>query len=166
MEKRYGTQIRQDGLEHIGRNKWELFYGFGKDNSEDETGYNYRQLFDHKPSKEEIKSIIIAQINANTDDAILSGFVWNEMYVWLSSDNQFNYKAAYDMAIQTDGKSLPITFKFGTEKEPVYHTFEDLSSVSDFYQKCLSYVQEQIRVGWEEKDGIDWTIFDGSEKTA
>lgn len=32
MEKRYGAVGRQDGLYKIGRNKWELIYGFGKDN--------------------------------------------------------------------------------------------------------------------------------------
>lgn len=31
MDKIYGASIRQDGLQKVGRNRWDLFYGFGKD---------------------------------------------------------------------------------------------------------------------------------------
>lgn len=34
MEKVYGATSAQNGLYHIGRNKWEVIYGFGKDNQE------------------------------------------------------------------------------------------------------------------------------------
>ena len=30
------------------------------------------------------------------------------MNIWLSSENQFNYKVAYDLALQTNGANLPI----------------------------------------------------------
>lgn len=52
---------------------------------------------------EEIKEAILADINTQTDEKILTGFVWNDKPVWLSSENQFNFKAAYDLAIQTQG---------------------------------------------------------------
>ena len=41
--------------------------------------------------------------NDERDEKIVSGFVWRDMQVWLSSENQFNYKAAYDLAVQTKG---------------------------------------------------------------
>ena len=41
--------------------------------------------------------------NKQTDEKILSGFVWKGMKVWLSAENQFNYKAAFDLAMQTAG---------------------------------------------------------------
>lgn len=159
MEKIYGTTIRQDGLMKVGRKRWELFYGFGKDNDDDEAGYNYRQVFAYKPTLEEIKAIIIGQINKITDEKILSGLVWNDIPIWLSSENQFNYKAAYDLAIQTNGESLPVTFKFGTDSEPVYHTFDTLSEFQKFYITSLAYVQQVLADGWNEKDNIDWNIF-------
>lgn len=29
--------------------------------------------------------------------------------MWLSQENQYDYKAAYDLAFQTDGKTLPVS---------------------------------------------------------
>ena len=36
---------------------------------------------------DDIKEAIFADINAHTDEKILSGFVWNGKPVWLSSEN-------------------------------------------------------------------------------
>ncbi|MBQ4589116.1 MAG: hypothetical protein IJA95_07500 [Bacteroidaceae bacterium] len=94
--------------------------------------------------------------NEKIDKKILEGFVWNDMSVWLSTENQFNYKAAYDLAIQTGGMNLPIKFKFGTTDEPVYHTFETLEELSDFYVKAMAYINTCLEEGWIEKDSINW----------
>lgn len=67
--------------------------------------------FDHKPEDEEIRSTVMAWYNKQTDMAILSGFTYKNMPVWLSSENQFNYKSAYDLAVQAVGGMLPVTFK-------------------------------------------------------
>ena len=64
MEKVYGSPKRQDGLYKVGRNKYELIYGFGKDRDDDKTSWNYRQRFNYRPAIDEIKAIIEAQINA------------------------------------------------------------------------------------------------------
>ena len=156
MEKIYGTTQRQDGLQRIGRNKWMLYYGYYETEG---IAYEYRHTFDHKPSLDEIKEEVIKQINADTDAKILSEFVWRGMPVWLSSENQFNYKAAYDIAVQTEGATLPVRFKFGTDKEAIYHKFETLEELRDFYVNCLSFVQNALDECWEEKEGIDWGVF-------
>lgn len=78
------------------------------------------------------------------------------MSVWLSSENQFNYKAAYDLAVQTGGQNLPIVFKFGATDEPVYHTFSTVEELSDFYLKAMTYINTVLAEGWAEKDAIDW----------
>ena len=57
MKKIYGATERQDGLYKIGRNKWELIYGFGKDSEKAETGYNYRERYSHKPTPDEVKAV-------------------------------------------------------------------------------------------------------------
>lgn len=55
----------------------------------------------------DVKQAIIDDINARTDERIVSGFAWTpegaeeSVSVWLSSENQFNFKAAYDLAVQT-----------------------------------------------------------------
>ena len=74
-------------------------------------------------------------------------------------ENQFNYKAAYDLAVQTNGASLPVTFKFG-DSSPVYHTFNTLEEISDFYTSALSYVNNMLADGWAKKDSLDWSEYE------
>ena len=163
MEKIYGAKERQDGLYSIGRNKWELFYGFGKDNPDDESGYNWRQKFRQKPSLADIRAIIKETINNETDRKILEGFVWKGMPVWLSTENQFNYKAAYDLAVQTNGATLPVRFKFGTDAVPVYYTFESIEDFSNFYTLAMVHINTVLNEGWAEKDLADSMTFGSDE---
>lgn len=160
MEKIYGTSQRQDCLRRTGRTKWVLFYGFGRDDESSETGWEYRHIFDHKPTLPEVKTVIISAINAATDDKILRGFVWRDEPVWLSTENQFNYKAAYDLAVQTNGASLPVKFKFGTDNAPAYHTFDNIDELRDFYSRAVAHVQQALDAGWEEKDNVNWGSFE------
>ena len=157
MQKVYGAKRRHDGLYRIGRNKWELIYGFGKDHEEDETGYNFRHRFNHKPTAKEVKDLLLNHINALTDEKILSGFVWNEKRVWLSKENQFNFKAAYDLIFQCGGALLPIKFKFDEDEDgkPVYHVFNDLSEFTDFITNVFSFISSTLNDGWKEKDALD-----------
>lgn len=116
--------------------------------------------FKHKPTMAEVKDVILGWMNKKIDEKILSGFVWNEMPVWLSTENQFNYKAAYDLAVQTQGASLPVMFKFGDTENPVYHTFTALDDLADFYMLAMAYINEQLAQGWEAKDAIDWSEYE------
>lgn len=140
----------------IGRHKWELIYGYGSDGI---TGWNWRKRFDHLPQIEEIKETIIEQVNRNTDEKILKGLIWKDLSIWLSSENQFNYKAAYDLAVQTQGQSLPVTFKLGTDDEPNYYEFNTLDDLQDFFVATINHIQNAISEGWIEKDTIDWNVF-------
>lgn len=116
--------------------------------------------FTRKVSFNQVKAFILEEINKRVDEAILSGFKWKDMTVWLSSENQFNYKAAYDLAFQTNGASLPTVFKFGTTEEPVYYKFNTLEELTDFYTKALTYINEQLAIGWYKKDAIDWSVYE------
>lgn len=136
---------------------WRVRIGGEKVTENDQEGYEYySEVFYHKPTLDEIKSIIYDHLNDQINQNILSGFVWQDMPVWLSAENQFNYKAAYDLAVQTQGASLPVVFKFGTTEEPVYHTFTDLEEFKDFYTKAMSYINNQLLAGWMKKDSINW----------
>ena len=104
-------------------------------------------------------------MNTDIDRQILSGFVWNNMSVWLSSENQFNYKAAFDLAMQTDGATLPVTFKFGTTEAPVYHEFTTVSELTDFYTAAMAHVNTVLKAGWMEKDSFDWSPYEPNEAT-
>ena len=82
------------------------------------------------------------------------------MPVWLSSENQFNYKAAYDLAVQTSGSNLPVTFKFGDTKNPVYYKFETIEDLQDFYMKAMIHVNSVLSEGWTSKDSIEWEEYE------
>ena len=133
----------------------------------DETYSTWYEIYFYKKphpvvTLDDIKEAILSDINAQTDEKILKGFVWEDKPVWLSSENQFNFKAAYDLAVQTKGKSLPVKFKLGetAEGEPVYHTFEEMSEFTDFYTKAIAFINTCLNEGWERKDSIDWSEYD------
>lgn len=127
---------------------------------EDEGMYSFLEYeFKHKPSVEEIKELITNYYNEQINAKILQGFVWNDTPVWLSTENQFNYKAAYDLAVQTNGASLPVTFKFGTDETPVYYVFTDIAKLQDFYTKAMKFVQDTLAEGWETKDSINYNLY-------
>ena len=143
-------------VEYIGKSSWRIRWNIEK--SENLYSYNEAE-FNRKPSLQEIKNTILASFNEDIDSKILSGFTWNDMQVWLSSENQFNYKTAYDLAVQTNGSSLPVTFKFGSSDNPKYHTFETLEDLSDFYIKAANHVIKTLDEGWKLKDAIDWSNY-------
>lgn len=157
MEKVYGATGRMDQLMLIGLNRWELIYGYGTDGV---SGWTYRQRFTHKPTEEEIRKILIEQINRNVEEKILCGLMWRNMPIWLSTENQMNYKAAYDLAVQTNGESLPVKFKFGTDETPVYYSFVSLDDFYEFHKVWTSFVQHTLEEGWQEKDGLDMRVFE------
>ena len=72
-----------------------------------------------------------------------------------------NFKAAYDIARDTAGASLPIKFKLGEDADgaPVYHTFTKLEPLADFVMKAMSFVVTTLNEGWVKKD-IDYSIFE------
>lgn len=115
--------------------------------------------FNHIPTLSEIKEVITNYYNKLIDQSILSGLVWNGMKVWLSSENQFNYKVAYDLAVQTNGATLPIIFKFGDNDETIYYEFKTLEDLSNFYITSINYVQTVLKEGWNKKDEINWDIY-------
>ena len=132
-----------------------------KSGEEKQEGYDYYEKWiAYKPSIEEVKGIVLDGMNADIDKKILEGFVWKGMAVWLSSENQFNYKAAYDLAMMSQGQNLPSTFKFGTTENPVYHTFETLEDISDFYLSAMTYINQCLAEGWAAKDAVDWSVYE------
>lgn len=142
------------------RVRWDVQANTATDDNSDADGVNYmEEEFLYKPSFSEIKDLITKWFNQSIDNKILSGFTWNNYPVWLSTENQFNYKAAYDLAIQNDGATLPVTFKFGSDDEPVYHEFTTLDDIKDFYIKSVMFVQGVLKQGWTEKDNFDFTPY-------
>ena len=108
-----------------------------------------------------VKEAVYGDINARTDDNILEGFVWNDIKVWLSAENQRNFSEAQRMASAIPS-ILPLTFKLGEteEEEPVYHTFESVEELDGFYVSAFAYINQCLNQGWQEKDAIDWQPYE------
>lgn len=138
------------------KNKWRIRWDVQSSENGNVTFMEHD--FDHRPSGDEVKEVVIAWYNANIDNEIVAGFVWNGLPVWLSGENQFNYKAAYDLAVQ-EPRSLPVTFKFGSEDTPVYHEFSTLEELTDFYTKVMKYIQDTLKSGWQNKDAFDLSLY-------
>ena len=131
----------------------------------DEGHYTWNEVYFYKkqtpnPSLEQVKEAVVRDINEATKQKIIEGFVWNGHKVWLSSENQFNYKSAFDMAVQTGGESLPETFKFGTDEVPDYVTFETVSELRNFWTAARNHIKQSLADGWAFKDGIDWRVYE------
>ncbi len=152
-----GATERNDELVEISTKKYLLIFGYGTD--ADGNGYTFRKYYDHKPTRKELREDIDALVNAQTDSRILTGFVWNGKPVYLSTENQSNFKTAYDIARDTDGANLPIRFKLGEDADgaPIYHTFTKFEPLQDFILKASNFVNDTLNEGWREKDGVDYT---------
>jgi len=107
-----------------------------------------------EPTEEQKLQDRMDAINAETDKNILTGYKYNGLSVWLSQENQFNYKAAYDLAMQTNGATLPVTFKLGTDDNPSYVEFDNLSDFSSFYIGAMQWIQNCLAEGWKKKAAI------------
>ena len=118
--------------------------------------------FSHKPTLNEIKLVVTDWYNEQIDRKILTGFTYEGVPVWLSMENQMNIKAAYDLAVQNGGAGLPVTFKFGTDTEPVYKEFADVETFKGFYLAAVAYVQQCYTAGWREKDAIRWSDYEAA----
>ena len=142
------------------KNKWRVRWDVSTD-TDGVTSY-MEEEFNHRPSLDEIKNLVAGWINSQTDARILSGYRYDGRMVWLSTENQFNYKAAYDLAVQTAGATLPVTFKLGDDDNPEYVTFESLEALTAFYTGAMQFVQQTLSEGWKAKDSIDLALYDVS----
>ena len=105
-----------------------------------------------KPSFEQAKAAIIADINEQVKAKIIGGFVWNEKPVWLSEENQMNFAQAV----------VPVTLKIGEQEDgtPIYENFETKNALKAFCEACTLWKQQCLADGWAQKDGIDWTPYE------
>lgn len=139
--------------------------------------YEWYEIYIYKTQQsniglKEVKAAIIGDINARTDEAILCGMDWTIQHgsdegkaikVWLSKENQENYKAKHDAAIQyPELVTFPMKYKVGEDEEgnAVYENFQDINELAQFYLAGLSYIEQCYNAGWAEKDAIDWTPYE------
>ena len=159
MRKSEGTSdVRLIECVNPVRGKWRIRWDVQV--REDGSAVYMEEEFLHKPTPDEIRSTIVGWYNQQTDEAILSGFEYEGCMVWLSSENQFNYKAAHDLAVQTNGATLPVTFKLGTDDQPVYKVFDKVEDLTEFYTEAMLYIQSVLADGWKKKDMLDLSLYE------
>lgn len=153
MEKIYGAQGRQDGLYCVGRNKWEIIFGFYKDTEDDISGYNYRERFDHKPTIDEIKSVIYKQVDADTDNAIVNSLKWNNIPVKLDAETQNNIIGMLALLPVMGESMFPKTFKLGEYEngEPAFYEFTSSADFADFAKAASDHKESMYALGWQQK---------------
>lgn len=115
------------------------------------------ETFIGKPTDDEIRSVIMGYYNTLCDDEILNGFVYDGNIVWLTLENQLNYKIALDLASQENFKT--VKFKIGTLEEPVYVTFESYEELNNFVKDIHTYISQTLQKYWQIKDAINWELY-------
>lgn len=150
MEKIYGASAAQDGVVKVSNNSYILFFGYGEDSM---GGYNYRHRFDHKPTEEELRAVIEAHVNEQTQERIVVGYQWNGKQVWLSGENQQNYTSDYLAGV------LPVKVRVYdpyAEASGTVALLETPEELADFYHGMVQHVRQCIEDGWSVKDSVDY----------
>lgn len=141
--------------------RWNFRNVQNEDGVEDENNVVFcEEIFKYKPTLSEIKDTVNSWYNDQTNAKILSGYKWNKNTVWLSQENQLNYKTAFDTAYQTGGQNLPVTFKLGEENNPKYVQFNTLDELKSFHLGWTSFITSTVKEGWQLKDAVDWTKYE------
>lgn len=119
--------------------------------------------YPYKPTLAEIIAYLTAVKNKQIDAAIIGGYEWQGIPVWLSTENQFNYLMTLLLAKLYEGTGLvtfPIIFKLGTDEEPVMHPFQDLAELESFCFGAFGYIQGVLNQGWQDKAAMDFTPYE------
>lgn len=119
----------------------------------EEGGYQWKEeVFDHLPSVADIKDAIFTAINDEVTQTITSGFKFKDQTVWLSTENQANYKSYFDLG-------LTPTIKIG-DSEANYYSFQTKEEFTEFYKEVVLFIQNTIKEGWDKKDAIDFSEYE------
>lgn len=108
---------------------------------------------------DDIKSAILEDIDDEVKRMIIETMTWDNKQVWLSIENQQNYKTALDVAKETDGSNLPVKVKIGSEDESTYATFSTINALKQFWLACCNHISNCRSYGWNLKDNINWNDY-------
>lgn len=117
-----------------------------------------------KPTIGLVRYLVNGYYNEDTNRKIYDGFKWQGKTVYLTQENQFNYKALYDIALQTNGATLPVKLKLGSDETPDYVEFTTLADFQMFYFACVQWINDCVNAGWEAKDSVDYSVFEEALK--
>lgn len=140
---------------------WQVLLYKGAPNEDDECEAVVRS-YDHEPTMTEIKRDVLDLYNEMIQEKILSGHVFEGHQVWLSLENQINYKATYDLAVRLQGEqgSLPVTIKMGSDDAPYYRKFETVDDLEQFCLGVFTHIKTCLEQGRMQKENINWSLYE------
>lgn len=152
-----------DDFAYISEDESRIIIGYDLKQVEKTNIYEWYEIYFYKKQINSVnfqlvKDAIINDINIRTDYNILTGFIWKDINVYLSPENQRNFSEAQRMAEKYGDSVLPLRFKLGEDENenPVYYVFETIEDLDEFYNLAFSYVNTCLNNGWQIKDTINW----------
>lgn len=155
------TIVPLSTIQHVVDNEYRIRWGFDIDEQSHKMSYTELE-WKGEYNVDVLKKIVEKWYNDQCDNEILQGLTFQGNAVWLSLENQFNFKAAYDFAFQNEVLGLeyesPI-FKLGSTDVPVYKTFDSFMELTDFIKQCFTHIKVTLDKYWILKDSIDYTQY-------
>lgn len=120
----------------------------------------FEETIEGTPTIDQVKTIIEDFYNQEAQKKILEGFIYNDKVIWLSSENQMNYKSLFDLKAE---KNVIKT------SDGSYLTFESFKDYEKFYYAIIEFIQTTLQECWNNKDNFDYSeykkIIDGIKET-
>lgn len=110
----------------------------------------YQTVYRGKPSVSTIIKDICDDIDVRAKDEIQNGFVYDDIPVYLSVENQLNFSSAYNTAKITNMLE-PITLRVSTNN---YITFTDIKRIENFINSYTRYISNTLQKYWKIKESI------------
>lgn len=97
--------------------------------------------------KDELVLNLSNKINSDTDSKILNDFVYQDKGFYLSLENQFNYKSAYD------ARNI-ISYPYSVKGKTEFISFANAIELEVFYLAGFAYISNCIAEGWTAKEAL------------
>lgn len=132
-----------DPNRNIWRLRWDILNG------------SYEEIeLRHKPTIDEIKSIVLGWYNSQVEENIKSGFIFQGRKLYLNKETQMNINLFSDASV------FPLTLKMGEEYSPVFVVFNTKEELKNLKNSMASHIKKCLREGWDIKSNINWSIYE------
>lgn len=126
--------------------------------SNNDTHYLFNKEYKGKPTLETVSNDVLKELNNECEKEIREGFKYNEYSVWLSLENQQNYKMLFDYLMKGGTEQTKVKL-YDTNGNGVYKEFEDIDEYKPFYFLIIEHINKILYKYWTIKDNIEWSEY-------